>query len=357
MGKKNGMTYFSEKVYSKKYENLYKNKKFSDITIKFENSNETIPAHKFALSSGSKFFEEIIDSKDFNNEILIKKENDQEEVEIMLKFFYTGSIEFQSEKQVIRFLLMGIKFDVTDMDDFKVASKKLLFEMMEYVEEDEENRIKDFEKLIDNIDFKKFGHSALKKLVKGHKWLKKSSKFLNMIVLKQDESEPSNSETSSGEDTEELPKFLPKKSSDHFKFSKNDRLSVPKSNNNNNFSGPKFLVVSKSNKITIKVQNAIGVLLFGFEILKNLDLNMKNYPSYCFNLYEGETISKGENSAKKVCEGIVLKKNDVFTLKNNDNKISFSYNQKNLGVIFTIKNFEKYNLILLTDDSEYQIVK
>jgi len=43
--------------FSKVFESFYNNKKNSDMTFKFEENNETIPAHKVFLSAHSDYFE------------------------------------------------------------------------------------------------------------------------------------------------------------------------------------------------------------------------------------------------------------------------------------------------------------
>jgi hypothetical protein len=47
--KKEKKVYFSQETFSKRFEKLYENKKFSDFTIKFEGKEDSFFGHKFVF--------------------------------------------------------------------------------------------------------------------------------------------------------------------------------------------------------------------------------------------------------------------------------------------------------------------
>jgi hypothetical protein len=65
--KKEKLVYFKPVVYSKLYDGLYNNEKYSDIKIKLENSGQIIFGHKNILSSSSTFLYNKFKVKSFQN--------------------------------------------------------------------------------------------------------------------------------------------------------------------------------------------------------------------------------------------------------------------------------------------------
>jgi hypothetical protein len=104
----------------RKFESLYNNSKHSDIKITFEKTGESIFAHKIVLMSSSKCnftisnpkkdFEDLIESgKIENNEILLPKNEDENVLKEMIKFFYTGAIDYSDDSQLVMFIITSNK--------------------------------------------------------------------------------------------------------------------------------------------------------------------------------------------------------------------------------------------------------
>jgi len=146
-------------------------KKNSDVTIKFEGSGEAYHAHKIVLSSQSDEFENLGDNYTFTKDI------DEENAKSLLKFFYTGTFEYTSEEKLVSFMILANKFKVKNLGEFKVPPKVYLNGIIAYVEKDLNNRIGEFEKLTESVNFKKMEKEDLTKLYAKKNGYKKVQAF------------------------------------------------------------------------------------------------------------------------------------------------------------------------------------
>jgi len=200
--KKLKLAYCTSQTFAKKFEHLFENKKYSDFTIKFEETGESMPAHQIVFASSSEFFETLIKEgkiKDNNNEYIVPKSENAVLFKKLVKFFYTGSVDYSDESALVSFIILSNKFKVKNLKEFKIPGKKLLNGVISYVEKDLTNRMSEFDSLVSNIDFKKLEKDDLKSLYKKKKWLQKSSTFLSIVVSKESGSD---SESGSGSDSD-----------------------------------------------------------------------------------------------------------------------------------------------------------
>jgi len=126
----------------------------------------------------------------------------------LVKFFYTGALEYSNESQLVTFMILANKLKVKAISEFKVPPKVYLNGIIAYVEKDLNNRVADFDNLVESVNFKKLEKEDLTKLYAKKKWLQKSSAFLNIIIMKDiasDDEEGSDSEKES-EDSEDSEK-------------------------------------------------------------------------------------------------------------------------------------------------------
>jgi len=195
------MVISTPQTFSKKFENLYNNKKFSDITIKFEGSGDVLHAHKIVLIANSDIFESVESLTDHT--YLFTKDNDEETCKSLVKFFYTGTLEYSGEEKLVSFMILANKFKVKNLGEFKVPPKVYLNGILAYVEKDLTNRIGEFDKLVESVNFKKLEKEDLTKLYAKKKWLQKSSSFLNIIIMKDMDSGSDGSEKSDKDSEEE----------------------------------------------------------------------------------------------------------------------------------------------------------
>jgi len=73
----------------------------------------------------------------------------------MIKFFYTGSLEYSNEADIVSFMILCNKFKVKNLNEFKVPAKAYLNGTLNYIEKDLSNRASEFESLCASINFKK----------------------------------------------------------------------------------------------------------------------------------------------------------------------------------------------------------
>jgi hypothetical protein len=100
--KKPKVVMLQSQSYSKRYDSLYNNKKYSDFTVKFESGSEPVSCHKFVLGSNSEFFEKLE-----GNEFTFPKEDDEKAVVALLNFYYSGSLDYSDESSVVAFMLLA----------------------------------------------------------------------------------------------------------------------------------------------------------------------------------------------------------------------------------------------------------
>jgi hypothetical protein len=84
--------YINKSMYSKKYNNLINNQKYSDVKIRNEKSNEEMYLNKMMLESNSDYFKEIFEMDEKINEIVVNE--DQDLFNIMIDFIYNGKFSF-----------------------------------------------------------------------------------------------------------------------------------------------------------------------------------------------------------------------------------------------------------------------
>jgi len=167
--------------------------------IKFEGSGEVYPAHQFICLNHSSSFESL-NEKTFT----FAKEHDEEAAKNLVKFFYTGTLEYTSESQLVTFMILANKFKVKNIGEFKVPPKAYLNGVLEYVEKDLTNRLAEFDSLVESVNFKKLEKEDLTKLYAKKKWLQKSSSFLNIIIMKDmDDSASGSDKSDKDSETEE----------------------------------------------------------------------------------------------------------------------------------------------------------
>jgi len=70
--------------FGKIYAEYFNNKKFSDMTVKFEGSGDVYHAHKSILQTQSDCFESLND-----HQHLFSKDHDEEAAKSLVKFFFT----------------------------------------------------------------------------------------------------------------------------------------------------------------------------------------------------------------------------------------------------------------------------
>jgi len=196
--KKPKLVYCTSQSFQKRYNSLYNNKTHSNITLKIEASGETFHAHKLILSACSEFFENLTEDN-----YTFPKEEEEAAVKSLLKYYYEGSLEYSQESAVVSFMLLATKYKTKNLSEFKIPAKVLLNGIIGYIEKDLNNRVGEFDKLAESVDFKKMEKEDLTKMYAKKKWLQKSSTFLNQIILKDMSDDESGSEKDSEEEEEE----------------------------------------------------------------------------------------------------------------------------------------------------------
>jgi len=212
---------------------------------------------------------------------------DEVNAKSLVKFFYTGSLEYTNEESLVSFMILANKYKVKNLGEFKVPPKVYLNGILAYVEKDLNNRLGEFDKLAESINFKKMEKEDLTKLYAKKKWLQKSSSFLNIIIMKDmdDDSEGSGSskdsedeESESKESSDEeggggsLAVFDPKAS--HSSWTYDKKTKMMKCNN-----GSWYSAISKKphDKFTVELGTGIGSYMIGFIVKSSFNQNAANY--------------------------------------------------------------------------------
>jgi len=161
---KDKLVYCSPQTFSKKFEALFNNSKDSDFTLKIEEKGINVPSHKLVLVSTSEFFEKLILGDDKLKEYTFPKEDGSEPlVKDLIRFLYTGNLDYTEDDSIlVPFTLLAQKYKVKYINEFKLPGKVLLNGIINYVEKDLTNRVKEFDSLCEMIDFKKI---FLKKMI------------------------------------------------------------------------------------------------------------------------------------------------------------------------------------------------
>jgi len=171
--KKPKVVIFVPATFSKRYDSFQNNKKYSDFTIKYEASGESVSAHQFILKSNSDFFEKL----DANN-YTFPKEDDEAAAKALIKFYYTGSLDYSVESSVVSFMILANKYKTKNLSEFKVPAKVLLNGIISYIEKDLNNRVGEFDSLAESVDFKKMEKEDLTKMYAKKKMVTKKFNFL-----------------------------------------------------------------------------------------------------------------------------------------------------------------------------------
>jgi hypothetical protein len=229
---------FTKKGFSERFQSLYDNKKFSDVTLVYKNGEEQ-PSHLFILTQSSDYFQE---------KSSINIEETKETFQILLEFFYKGSVDCKDEKKFFKFLQLCFDYKAKYLEGMSVpVSMSLLNMVIDYTESDMNKNTDFFEFSLKLFNFKKLDEEKLKKVQKKKEWLKKNSTWKKKVKTaggdgsdsdkssnsdsdsdsdkssnsdSEDSDKSSDSESSSEDEKEKLPEFNPKTSSTVFKFDK-----------------------------------------------------------------------------------------------------------------------------------------
>jgi len=171
-------------------------------------------------------------------------------------------------------MILANKLKVKSIGEFKVPPKVYLNGVLAYVEKDLNNRISEFDNLVESVNFKKLEKEDLTKLYAKKKWLQKSSSFLNIIIMKDmddDDDDDSKSDKSDEEEEEEeeeegedggsggLAVFDPKASHTSWTFNKKTKFMSCSSTGWN-------ACISKkpTDKFTVELGTGCGSHMMGF---------------------------------------------------------------------------------------------
>jgi hypothetical protein len=152
MGKtKQKLVYISQDNYIQKYSKLHNNKFLSDVTIVYP-KGDSQPAHKAILSVGTNVLEKHFES---SNTYTFDKEIKEEAAKSLIKFLYTGSLEYTNESEVFTFMLLANQLKINQIKELKVPPKIYFNGIIEYVEKDTK-RMSELDGLLDavNIQYK-----------------------------------------------------------------------------------------------------------------------------------------------------------------------------------------------------------
>jgi len=263
------------------------------MSIKFEGTGDIYPAHKIVLAAHSEVFEGLVENLT-DNTYVFAKENDEATAKLLVKFFYTGSLEYTNEEILVSFMILANKFKVKNLGEFKVPPKVYLNGILAYVEKDLNNRLGEFDKLAESINFKKLEKEDLTKLYAKKKWLQKSSSFLNIIIMKDmdddsdasDKSSGSESKSETEEDEEDedggssTPTFDPKASHSSWTFNKKTKYMTCTS-----VSWNACISKKPTNKFTVELGTGCGSHMMGLiEKIKFQQNNTCNYNQGFFGI-------------------------------------------------------------------------
>jgi len=157
--------------------------------------------------------------------------------------------------------------------------------ILAYVEKDLTNRMGEFDKLVESINFKKMEKEDLTKLYAKKKWLQKSSSFLNIIIMKDmddddddgsDKSDKS-SETEESEESEEGGSSMPmmdlKRSNSNWAYDKKTKIMTF-----NSTSWYSMITKKPNDKYTIELCSYVTYYMVGF-----IEDNKYNQSSLSYN--------------------------------------------------------------------------
>jgi len=74
----------------------------------------------------------------------------------LLKFLYTGALEYSNASSLVSFMIFANQYKFKGISEFKVPAKIYLTGIIEYVEKDLNNRVNEFDRFCETVDFKKW---------------------------------------------------------------------------------------------------------------------------------------------------------------------------------------------------------
>jgi len=211
----------------------------------------------------------------------------------------------------------------------KYHQKVYLNGILAYVEKDLNNRLGEFDKLVESVNFKKLEKEDLTKLYAKKKWLQKSSTFLNIIIMKDmDDDDEDGSEKSTEDEEEEeegsdsesggsLPVYDVKLSHNSYKYDKKTKIFTCTT-------GWYTAISTKPHdKFTVELMSNAGSYMVGFISKASYNQSASNYNTghywYCSStgLYgTGERLSfsagAGSNQGTKIGCSFNRKKYDYY---------------------------------------------
>jgi hypothetical protein len=172
------MKLVEKKIFSQLYEDLYNNEKYSDSKIKISKTNEYINIHKMIVGTRSTFLEKQFKE---SNEYIFEETKyfDESTLKSVLKYIYTGKIEYNNEKELIKILTMCLEYKITEIFELKINDLVLYKSIIGYLDSDDLKREKEMSLLL-NVDFKKIDSNDIKKFNKKMKWI--GDEFYNYLI-------------------------------------------------------------------------------------------------------------------------------------------------------------------------------
>jgi len=261
------------------------------MTIKFESSGLVYNTHKFILQAQADCFENLND-----NQYVFTKDQDEEAAKSLVKFFYTGTLEYSNESQLVTFMILSNHLKVKSISEFKVPPKVYLNGIIAYVEKDLTNRVGEFDNLVASVNFKKLEKEDLTKLYAKKKWLQKSSTFLNIIIMKDMDSDGSgsgsdksdkSSETEEEEDDEDedggIPHFDKKMHGNNLVIDKKNKRKIKY--NGSGWQGSALGSIKNCPKWAAKLVNGLNNYLMLGMAPKTINLQGDNYSKCGYYIY------------------------------------------------------------------------
>jgi len=219
-------------------------------------------------------------------------------------------------------MILANNLKIKNLGEFKVPPKVYLNGIIAYVEKDLSNRVGEFDKLVESVNFKKLEKDDLTKLYAKKKWLQKSSTFLNIIIMKDmddDDASGSGSDKDSEEEEEEdeeesggsgkIPELDLKTSHNSFANSYNKKTKEYTATTSSWFSG---IAKKPQDKFAVQFGNGCNPVMVGFISKDRYNQNSANYNSgYCYyvsssHLYGSNMVSGSSYSGCQCNAGQIV---------------------------------------------------
>jgi hypothetical protein len=122
--KKPTIAYLPSEPFSKNFANLFENKSFSDVTFKFGNGN-TLLAHKLIITNLSEYFQGLYDNGSVvDGVIVLDKDEDEKIFKALIKYFYTGCVDYTDEADLVSFIKVANKVNLKHNSSTKLKILK-----------------------------------------------------------------------------------------------------------------------------------------------------------------------------------------------------------------------------------------